>query len=78
MKRTGKFFVYIVECKDSTYYTGSTNDIEKRIEEHNHSKRGAKYLRGRMPVELVYAKEYRYYKRAVRKEREIKRLTHKG
>ena len=76
-KREGTYFVYMVECSDGTYYTGYTNDLEKRIKEHNSSKRGAKYLRRKRPVKLVYAKEYKYYKRAVNKERAIKKLTHK-
>ncbi|MFA4991247.1 MAG: GIY-YIG nuclease family protein [Candidatus Omnitrophota bacterium] len=76
IKREGKFYVYILECKDGTYYTGYTNDLERRIDEHNNNRsRGAKYLRGKLPVKLVYAKEYRYYKRAVRREREIKTFT---
>ena len=74
-KRSGKFFVYILECHDGTYYTGYTNDLEKRIAEHNNSKRGAKYLRGKVPVKLAYAKEYRYYKNAVRAEIDIKKRT---
>ena len=76
-ERRGKYFVYIVECQDRTYYTGRTNDLEKRIKEHNNSKRGAKYLRGKLPVKLVWSKEYKYYKRALRAERRIKLLGHK-
>jgi len=76
MKRTGKFYVYIVECRDGTYYTGSTNNIEKRIALHN-SGRGAKYLRGRTPVKVVYEKGNRCYKDALRAERNIKKLSHK-
>jgi putative endonuclease len=76
-KRHRQCFIYIVQCKDGTYYTGYTNDLEKRIKEHNNSKRGAKYLRGKLPVKLVYAKEYSYYKRAVDGERAIKKLSHK-
>lgn len=76
IKRLGKFYVYIVECQDGTYYTGYTNDLDVRIKLHN-SGHGAKYLRGKLPVRLVYAKEYNYFKRAVNKERAIKKLTHK-
>jgi len=50
LKREGKFWVYMVECSDGTYYAGSTNNLEKRIKEHNYSRRGAKYLRGKLPV----------------------------
>jgi len=73
-KRKGRFHVYIVVCADGTYYTGSTGDLKKRIELHNKG-RGAKYLRGKRPVELVYARPYRYYKSALNAEREIKKLT---
>ncbi len=74
IKREGRFFVYIVQCKDGTYYTGSTNDIENRVKLHNKG-HGAKYLRGKQPVKLVYAKEYSYYKNALRRERDIKKMT---
>lgn len=77
IKRTGQFFVYIVKCVDGTYYTGYTNNLEKRINEHNCSGRAAKYLRGKRPVKLVYAKEYRYYKNALLAEIAIKKLTRK-
>lgn len=73
-RRRGAFYVYIVVCADGTYYTGSTGDLKKRIELHNQG-RGAKYLRGKRPVELVYARGYRYYKLVVRAERRIKTLT---
>ncbi len=55
-KRNGKFWVYIVECSDNTFYTGYTPDIEKRIKLHN-AGRGAKYTRDRLPVKLVWRKE---------------------
>ena len=74
IKRKDKFFVYIVQCKDGTYYTGYTNDLEIRISLHN-SGHGAKFLKGKLPVRLVYAKEYRYYKNVLRGERKIKKLT---
>ena len=47
-------YVYILECKDGTLYTGWTNHLEKRIEAHNLGK-GAKYTKGRGPVKLVYS-----------------------
>jgi len=72
----GKFYLYIVRCTNGTYYTGCTNNLENRVKLHNKGK-GAKYLRGKLPVQLVYAKEYRYYKNALRAERNTKKLTHK-
>lgn len=76
-KRRGKFWVYIVKCADGTYYAGYTGDLGKRLEEHNCSKRGAKYLRGKTPVKLVYAKEYRNYRNAIHAEMDIKKCTKK-
>ena len=76
-KRKVKYYVYIVECRDKTYYTGYTPDIAKRIELHN-SGRGAKYTRDRRPVKLVWCREYRYFKKAFKKELEIKKLTRKA
>lgn len=72
--RHGKYFVYMVQCSDGTYYTGSTSSLEARIKLHN-AGNGAKYLRGKGPVELVYAKEYRYYKNALHGERNLKKTT---
>ncbi|MFA5148021.1 MAG: GIY-YIG nuclease family protein [Candidatus Omnitrophota bacterium] len=74
IKRTGTFYVYIVRCCDGTYYTGYTPDIKKRIETHNKGK-GAKYTRDRRPVELVWHKEYRYFKLAFMEEKRIKTFT---
>lgn len=66
-----KYYVYILKCSDGTYYTGITNDIDKRITCHNKGK-GAKYTRGRLPVKLLYSKKYKSYKQAIRREVEIK------
>ncbi len=74
--RHGRYDVYIVQCADSTYYTGSTNNLERRLKLHN-AGHGAKYLRGKGPVTLVYAKAYRSYKNAMRAERNLKQLTRK-
>jgi putative endonuclease len=73
-KRNRKYFVYIVECQDGTYYTGYTPDLKKRIEVHNSGK-GAKYTRDRRPVKLVWKKEYKQFKPAFLMEKRIKKLT---
>ncbi len=73
-KRSGKFWVYIVECFDNTFYTGYTPDLENRIKLHN-AGRGAKYTRDRRPVKLVYSKGYKYFKLAFLEEKRIKKLT---
>ena len=67
-------YVYIVKCSKGTYYTGYTNDLEKRVAAHNEGK-GAKYLRGRGPVKPVYYAKCRSKNDALRAERAIKRLT---
>ena len=72
--RSGKFFVYIVRCRDGTLYTGYTNNLERRIKLHNEGK-GAKYIRARRPIELVWSKEYKYFKKAFQMEMRIKKLT---
>jgi putative endonuclease len=74
IKREDNFFVYIVQCRNGTYYTGYTNNLQNRIALHN-SGNGAKYLRGKLPVKLVYSKEYHYYKNVLRAERSLKKLT---
>ena len=48
------WFVYIVRCKDGSYYTGITTNVDRRIREHNESCRGARYTRNRRPVKLVW------------------------
>lgn len=69
-------YTYILKCKDNTYYTGYTTNLEKRLKAHNEGK-GAKYTRGRGPVELVYYEEYEEKQMAMRREWEIKQLSHK-
>ena len=66
--------MYIVQCRDGTYYTGYTKNLKQRVSLHN-SGNGAKYLKSKLPVKFVYAKEYRYYKNALRAERRVKKLT---
>lgn len=77
VNRKGKFFVYIVRCANGVYYTGSTHDVEARVKRHN-SGHGAKFLRGsKLPVSLVYTREFAYYKNALRAERAMKKLDRK-
>lgn len=67
-------YVYIVECEDGTYYTGWTNNLDKRLKAHNDGK-GAKYTRARRPVSLVYYEEFRTKEEAMRREYAMKRMT---
>ena len=69
-------YAYMVQCKYGTFYAGWTNDIKKRIAAHNDGS-GAKYLRGKGPVKLVYKKEYPTAKEAQDQERLLKKLTRK-
>jgi putative endonuclease len=71
-----KWYVYILECNDGTYYTGITNDLDKRIQAHNDGK-GAKYTRSRVPVQLVWFVESENRSEATSKEFQIKKLTRK-
>ena len=66
-------YIYIVQCCDGTLYTGYTNNLEKRIKAHNESK-GAKYTRGRNPVELMYFEEFESKNDALKREVQIKKL----
>ena len=70
-------FVYILECSDSTLYTDSTINLEKRIKEHNETNAGAKYTRYRRPVKLVFYEEHKTLSYARTRDAEIKRLTRK-
>ena len=72
-----KFFVYIVECADGSYYTGYTTDIQRRLNEHNYSTRSAKYTRSRRPVKLIYSEEYNTLSEALKREHAIKKLSRK-
>ena len=67
-----KHYVYIVECNDSSFYTGYTLNIEKRVFEHNSSSRGAKSIKGRLPVKLVFLQEFSTRVEALMAERQIK------
>tara|TARA_B100000287_G_C20456496_1_gene711584 strand:+ start:383 stop:637 length:255 start_codon:yes stop_codon:yes gene_type:complete len=69
-----KWYVYIVECCDKSLYTGITTDVERRVKEHNGSKKGAKYTRTRRPVRLVKHWEFENRRQAIKEEIRIKKL----
>jgi putative endonuclease len=71
------YTVYILECSDSTLYTGCTNNLKKRIAEHNGGVNGAKYTRARRPVKAVFLEEYSSLAEGRKREAEIKRMTRK-
>ena len=68
-------YMYILECIDGTYYTGSTIDLEKRFYQHQ-SGEGARYTSKRIPVELVYCEFYKYVSDAFRREKQIQKWSH--
>lgn len=67
-------YTYMVECSDGSFYTGWTNNLEKRVAAHN-AKRGAKYTKSRTPVSLVYYETHETKQEAMRREYEIKQYT---
>ena len=71
------YYVYIVECSDKTLYTGIAKDIDKRIDEHNNSAKGAKYTKARRPVTLKYVEKSEDRSSASKREYAIKQLTKK-
>ena len=66
-------FVYVLRCCDDTFYTGYTTDVDRRVEEHADGE-GAKYTRGRAPVELVHVERFESQSAAMSREWEIKQL----
>ena len=68
------YFVYILECADKTLYVGCTNNLERRIKQHNESKSGAHYTKLRRPVKLKYSEKFKTLPAARRREADIKRL----
>ena len=68
------WYLYILRCKDNTLYTGITTDVEKRLEAHRSGK-GAKYTRGRAPLELMYRESCGDHSTALKRELEIKAMS---
>jgi putative endonuclease len=66
--------VYVLECADGTFYTGYTTDLKRRVAEHDAGE-GAKYTRGRTPVELRHHETFESRSAAMSREYEIKQLT---
>jgi len=69
------WFVYLVRCRDDTLYCGIATDLARRLAEHNSADKGAKYTRGRQPVQLVYAEEAASRGQATQREGRIKRMS---
>ena len=67
------WYLYILRCGDGTLYTGITTDVQRRLEAHRQGK-GAKYTRGRTPLELVYREECGTHSEALKRELAVKRM----
>lgn len=72
------WYVYILECNDGSLYTGVTTDRVRRLNEHNKSKKGAKYTKTRRPVRMVWSKKMPDRSSALKEEYRIKRLSRKN
>ncbi len=71
------WYVYIVQCSDGSLYTGITVDLDRRLNEHNTSNKGAKYTRSRRPVQMMYSETHETRSLASKREYAIKQLTRK-
>lgn len=67
-------YTYMLQCNDGSYYTGWTNDLEKRVKAHSEGK-GAKYTRAHLPVQLIYYESFETKKEAMSREWAIKHMT---
>lgn len=77
--RDDKYCVYMLRCANGAFYTGVTNDIERRLKQHNGElPGGAKYTQANRPVVLVFSEELSSKSEAMQREYEIKQLTRKG
>jgi putative endonuclease len=69
-------YIYILECADGTYYTGSTWNLEKRLSEHQQGL-GANYTKKRLPVKVVYCEEFERVEDAFHREKQVQKWSHK-
>jgi putative endonuclease len=69
------WFVYLLMCSDATLYCGITTDINRRVREHNLTKKGAKYTRSRRPVKLIGFEKFKNRSEATKEEIKIKKLS---
>jgi putative endonuclease len=68
------YYIYILLCNGGSFYTGSTNDVEKRLKAH-FAGMGAKYTKSHKPIKLIYQEEFDTKSEALKREAEIKKLT---
>ena len=75
MEEKSSNYAYMLLCADGTYYSGWTNDPQRRQKVHN-SGRGSRYTRARLPVRMVYMEEFADRASAMKREAELKKLSH--
>jgi len=71
------FFIYILQCCDGSYYTGYTNNLKERTRQHLNGT-GAKYTKAHKPDRVAYVEHFESRSQAMRREREIKKLSHQN
>ena len=69
------WYMYVVTCSDQSYYCGITTSLDRRVDEHNTKKKGAKYTRSRRPVTLFFSEEFPDRSSALKAEAAFKKLT---
>ena len=75
MSSPGPWYVYVIRSSDDSLYTGITTDVQRRFKEHCGTQKGARYFRGRQPLEVVYRESHPDRGSALRREADIKKLT---
>jgi putative endonuclease len=75
MADSDSWYTYMVRCSDRTLYTGITKDPEKRLNDHNTGRNGARYTRSRRPVQLVYQEKFSSRSAAARREYQLKQMS---
>jgi len=75
MSKPGSWFVYIIRASDDSLYTGITTDVQRRFKEHSGTEKGARFFRGRQPLDVVYRESHPDRSSALRREADIKKLT---
>ena len=73
---TETWFVYILEVSDGSYYTGISTDLQRRLKQHKSGRGGAKYFRGRKPLQVLYSEQHQCRSAASRREYQLKKLSH--
>jgi len=74
-KRPTSYYVYLLLCNDGSYYTGYTNNVASRLEQHKKG-HGARYTKMRRPKRVIHVEEFKTRRAAMRREQQIKALTH--